>query len=37
LNRRRMGQFHRFINDASLQEIHLNRRLFTVMGGLIPP
>jgi hypothetical protein len=37
LNRRRMGQFHRFINDASLQEIHLNGRLFTVMGGLIPP
>jgi hypothetical protein len=29
LNRRRMGQFDRFINDASLQEIHLNGQLFT--------
>jgi hypothetical protein len=29
LNRRRMGQFDRFINDASLQEIHLNEQLFT--------
>jgi hypothetical protein len=24
-----MGQFRRFINDASLNEIHLNYRLFT--------
>jgi hypothetical protein len=29
LNRRLMGQFRRFINDASLKEIHLNYRLFT--------
>jgi hypothetical protein len=29
LNRRRMGQFCQFINDASIQQIHLNGRLFT--------
>jgi hypothetical protein len=29
LNHHRMGQFRQFINDASLQEIHLNRWLFT--------
>jgi endonuclease/exonuclease/phosphatase family metal-dependent hydrolase len=29
LNRRHMGQFRRFLNDATLQEIHLNGRLFT--------
>jgi hypothetical protein len=29
VNRRLMGQFHRFINDAALKEIHLNGWLFT--------
>jgi hypothetical protein len=29
LHRRRMGQFCRFINQASLKEIHLEGRLFT--------
>jgi hypothetical protein len=29
LNRQCMGKFHIFLNDASLQEIHLNARLFT--------
>jgi hypothetical protein len=29
LNQRCMGQFCQFLNDAMLQEIHLNRRLFT--------
>jgi hypothetical protein len=29
LDRRCMGQFRRFLNDANLQKIHLNGRLFT--------
>lgn len=29
LNRRRMGQFRRFLNEASLKELHLQGRLFT--------
>jgi exonuclease III len=29
VNRRLMGKFRRFINEATLQEIHLNGRLFT--------
>jgi hypothetical protein len=29
LNQRLMGQFHRFLNDATLKEIHLQGRLFT--------
>lgn len=29
LNRRLLGQFRRFINEAELQEIHLHGRLFT--------
>lgn len=29
LNRRRMGQFCHFLNDAALKELHLQGRLFT--------
>jgi hypothetical protein len=29
LNRRLMGQFHRFLNDSTLKEMHLQGRLFT--------
>jgi hypothetical protein len=29
LNRRRMGQFRRFLNEAALKELHLEGRLFT--------
>jgi endonuclease/exonuclease/phosphatase family metal-dependent hydrolase len=29
LNLRMMGRFHRFLNDASLKELHLEGRLFT--------
>jgi hypothetical protein len=29
LDRRHMGQFRRFLNDANLREIHLNGGLFT--------
>jgi hypothetical protein len=29
MDRRRMGQFRRLLNEASLKEIHLEGRLFT--------
>jgi hypothetical protein len=29
LDHRRMGQFHRFLNEAHLMELHLRGRLFT--------
>jgi hypothetical protein len=29
LDRRQMGQFHHFLNDAILKEIHLTGRLYT--------
>lgn len=37
LNRRRMGQFRCFLNDATLKEIHLDRRLFTWSNEWLHP
>jgi hypothetical protein len=37
LNRHLMGQFWRFLNDAALQEMHLNGRLFTWSNECVHP
>lgn len=37
LNRQRIGQFRRFINDASLKELHLKGRLFTWSNERVHP
>jgi hypothetical protein len=37
LDRRRMGQFRRFLNVAALKEIHLQGRLFTWSNEWVHP